>query len=87
LRRVRGGVHVRPTGRFRVNANGKTIDVWLLLRCQGCGQAGKATVVERSPVRSIDPARLRRYHDNDPGLVAEALLAAPLHQRDRLTVD
>lgn len=76
-----------PTGRFRVNANGKTIDVWLLLRCQGCGQVRKVTVVERSPVRSIDPALLRRYHDNDPGLVAEVLLAAPLHQRNRLTVD
>ena len=76
-----------PTGKFRVNANGKTIDVWLLLRCQGCGQVRKVTVVERSPVRSIDPALLRRYHDNDPGLVAEVLLAAPLHQRNRLTVD
>jgi hypothetical protein len=76
-----------PTGRFRVNANGKTIDVWLLLRCQGCGQVRKVTVVERSPLRSIDPALLRRYHDNDPGLVAEVLLAAPLHQRNRLTVD
>src|SRR6266508_845527 len=62
-----------PTGRFRVNANGKTIDVWLLLRCQGCGQARKVTVVERSPLRSIDPALLRRYHDNDPGLVADGL--------------
>ena len=76
-----------PTGRFRVNANGKTIDVWLLLRCQGCGQVRKVTAVERSPLRSIDPALLRRYHDNDPGLVAEVLLAAPLHQRNRLTVD
>ena len=76
-----------PTGRFRVNANGKTIDVWLLLRCQGCGQVRKVTVVERSPLRSIDPALLRRYHDNDPGLVAEVLLAAPLHQRNRPTVD
>ena len=78
-----------PTGRFRVNANGKTIDVWLLLRCQGCGQVRKVTVVERSPLRSIDPALLRRYryHDNDPGLVAEVLLAAPLQQRNRLTVD
>lgn len=76
-----------PTGKFRVNANGKTIDVWLLLRCHGCGKVRKVTVVERSPVRSIDPALLRRYHDNDPGLVAEVLLAAPLHQRNRLTVD
>jgi hypothetical protein len=76
-----------PTGRFRVNANGKTIDVWLLLRCRACGGARKATVVERSPVRSIDPALLRRYHDNDPRLVAETLLTDPPRRRDRLTVD
>jgi hypothetical protein len=76
-----------PTGRFRVNANGKTIDVWLLLRCRTCGQGRKATVVERAPVRSIDPTLLSRYQDNDPALIAEALLAAPLRRRDRLAVD
>ena len=76
-----------PTGRFRVNANGKTIDVWLLLRCRACGQGRKATVVERAPVRSIDPTLLSRYHDNDPALIAQALLAAPLRRRDRLAVD
>ena len=44
-------------------------------------------MVERAPVRSIDPTLLSRYHDNDPALIAEALLAAPLRRRDRLAVD
>ena len=38
-------------------------------------------------MRSIDPALLRRYHDNDPALVVDVLLATPLHQRNRLTAD
>jgi hypothetical protein len=49
-----------PTGRFRVNANGKIIDVWLLLRCQGCSQARKVTVVQRSPLRSISSSTWSR---------------------------
>mgnify|MGYP001041365889 FL=1 len=26
------------TGSFRVNANGKRIDVWLIFRCKSCGR-------------------------------------------------
>ena len=76
-----------PTGRFRVNANRKLLDVWLLLSCGTCGRSLKATVVERSAVRSISPALLRRYQRNDPLLVAEVLLAPSFRRRNRLTLD
>ena len=42
-------------GRFRVNANGKLLDVWLLVRCVYCDRTSKLTVHERAPVRSFDP--------------------------------
>jgi hypothetical protein len=29
-----------PTGKFRVNANGKLLDVWMLIRCERCGRTG-----------------------------------------------
>ena len=56
-------------GRFRVNANGKLLDVWLLVRCVSCDRTSKLTVHERTPVRSFDPAKLDGYHANDPELV------------------
>jgi Protein of unknown function (DUF1062) len=38
-------------GRFRVNANGKLLDVWLLVRCVSCDRTSKLTVHERAPAR------------------------------------
>ena len=62
-------------GRFRVNANGKLLDVWLLVRCVSCDRTSKLPVHERATVRSLDPALLDGYHANDPSLVAAVVLA------------
>ncbi|GAB3978716.1 hypothetical protein GCM10027615_53610 [Plantactinospora veratri] len=74
-------------GRFRVNANGKLLDVWLLARCVGCDRTSKLTVHERRPVRSFDPAELRGYRLNDPELVASRLLDPLLARRNRFKLD
>ncbi|HEY1915442.1 MAG TPA: DUF1062 domain-containing protein [Streptosporangiaceae bacterium] len=74
-------------GRFRVNANGKRLDVWLLIRCLSCDRTGKLTVHERAPGWAIDPAELHGYHANDPQLVASTLLGSLLAQRNRFTLD
>src|SRR5499427_1841709 len=74
-------------GRFRVNANGKLLDVWLLARCVSCDRTSKLTVHERAPVRSLDPAELHGYHVNDPELVASRLLDPLLARRNRFTLD
>jgi hypothetical protein len=74
-------------GRFRVNANGKLLDVWLLVRCLSCGRTSKLTVHERTPVRSFGPAGLDGYRANDPALVASCLLDPQLARRNRFTLD
>jgi hypothetical protein len=74
-------------GRFRVNANGKLLDVWLLVRCVSCDRTSKLTVHERAPVRSFDPAELHGYLVNDPELVAARLLDPWLARRNRFTLD
>ncbi|GAA4333129.1 DUF1062 domain-containing protein [Actinomadura luteofluorescens] len=74
-------------GRFRVNANGKLLDVWLLVRCVSCDRTGKVPVHERAPVRSLDPAELHGYRVNDPELVASTLLDPLLARRSRFTLD
>jgi hypothetical protein len=76
-----------PTGRFRVNANGKLLDVWLLLRCESCGHAGKVTVLERASIQEIAPAALERFHENDADLTAETLLDPNVARRNRVTLD
>ena len=74
-------------GRFRVNANGNLLDVWLLVRCVSCDRTSKLTVHERAPVRSFDPAELDGYHANDPQLVASRLLDPLLARRNHVTLD
>ena len=74
-------------GRFRVNANGKLLDVWLLVRCVSCDRTSKLTVHERAPVRSLDPAEVHGYQANEPELVAARLLDPLLARRNRFTLD
>jgi hypothetical protein len=74
-------------GRFRVNANGKLLDVWLLVRCVSCDRTSKLIVYERASVRSFDPVELDGYQANDPELVASRLLDPRLARRNRFTLD
>ena len=74
-------------GRFRVNAHGNLLDVWLLVHCMSCDRTGKLTVHERAPVRSFQPGELGGYHASDPQLVASRLLDPLLARRNRFTLD
>ncbi|QIB48276.1 DUF1062 domain-containing protein [Streptomyces aureoverticillatus] len=77
----------RANGKFRVNANHKLIDAWLLVLCTACGDTAKLTVLERTNVRSVRPDLLDRMHGNDPGLAAELLQDPVLRRRNRIALD
>lgn len=77
----------RPNGKFRVNANHKLLDAWLLVLCSGCGDTAKLTVLERMNVRSVRPELLDRMHANDPDLAAELLQDPALQRRNRIALD
>jgi hypothetical protein len=77
----------RAHGKFRVNANRKLLDVWLLALCVGCGETIKLTVLERIHVRAIDPSMLTRFHDNDLELTAKLLAEPGLLRRNNVTLD
>ncbi|MEV0208437.1 DUF1062 domain-containing protein [Streptomyces sp. NPDC050788] len=81
------GTRHRPSGRFRVNANGKLLDVWLLLHCAGCGRTSKVPVHERAHVSSLDPARLVAYESNDPAAVRELAMSASLAAKNEYRLD
>lgn len=56
------------SGKFRVNANGKRIDVWLIYRCIDCDNSWNFGIFERCNRRDIEPALLQALESNDPGL-------------------
>ncbi|MEQ1504459.1 MAG: DUF1062 domain-containing protein [Myxococcota bacterium] len=64
-----GPVAHLPTGRFRVNASGRRLDVWLLYRCAGCDRPWKRPVHERISVDALPPALLAQYEANDAARV------------------
>ena len=59
------------TGKFRVNANGKVIDVWMLIRCEQCGRTAKIPVHERVYVQALERDRLLMLEGNDRSMVRD----------------
>ncbi len=58
----------RCSGKFRVNANGKRIDVWLIYRCIDCDNSWNFGIFERCNRRDIEPTLLAALESNDPAL-------------------
>ncbi|WP_407565532.1 DUF1062 domain-containing protein [Streptomyces sp. 184] len=77
----------RANGKFRVNANHKLLDAWLLALCTGCGETAKLSVLERVNVRSVRPELLARLHHNDIGLAATLLQDPAVQRRNRVALD
>lgn len=77
----------RANGKFRVNANHKLLDVWLLVRCVACGDTAKLTILERVNVRSVRAGLLDRLHANDLGLAAELLQDPAVLRRNHVSLD
>jgi len=57
----------RCSGKFRVNANGKRIDAWLIYRCFDCDNSWNFGILERCSRRDIAPARPAAPESKDPG--------------------
>lgn len=81
------GTRHRPSGKIRVNANGKLLDVWLLLSCAACDRTSKVPVHERVHVSSLEPARRVAYETNDPAVVRELTMSASLAARNGYRLD
>ena len=55
------------SGRFRVNASGRRLDVWLVYRCGACARTWNRPIHERVAPEALG-GDLERYHRNDPAL-------------------
>jgi hypothetical protein len=65
--------------KFRTNAQKKRIDVWLIYRCEGCGETWNMPILERVAIGDIAPDEFQAIARNDP-----ALAARHAFDRDRL---
>lgn len=56
------------SGKFRVNANGNRIDVWLIYRCKKCKHSWNLTIYERKNPAKIAPEEYELFLTNDDEL-------------------
>lgn len=52
-------------GRFRVNANGRRLDIWLIYRCEKCGHTLNVPIYERVPPEKLEPEIYEGFLNND----------------------
>ena len=72
--------------RFRANATGKLVDVWLIYRCVRCDATKNITVVERRPVAKVDRALLDAAIANDAAIARRLARDVGLLKRAGATI-
>lgn len=67
----------RSSGKFRLNAQGKRLDAWLIYRCTKCDSRWNRPLFERRTVDDIDTYLLQALQSNDQVLAASWAFDVP----------
>lgn len=62
------------SGKFRVNAQRRSLDIWLIYRCRACDTTWNARVYQHISPQSLSGDLLRRFTENDENLAREYAL-------------
>lgn len=71
----------RCAERFRINGNGRRLDMWLLYRCVRCSRSWKLTLFDRVHPNALPTGLLIAAERNDPQLVRRFALNAEILRR------
>ena len=77
----------KNTKRFRVNANGNRLDVWLIYRCEKCKHTYNLAIYERVNVSSLPEKEYLRFLDNDEGVAEMYGRNYQLIKKNRAEID
>lgn len=70
------------SGQFRVNAQRKYLDIWLIYKCEKCNTTWNSTIYSRINPKNIDGSLLEKFHNNDETLSKEYEMNTELLQRN-----
>ncbi len=73
-----------PTDQFRINAQKKLLDIWLIHQCQECGYTWNMEIFARVTPRQLDPALYARLLANDADLLRDYAFDPLLHSRNHV---
>lgn len=79
--------HFRNTKKFRVNANGSKLDVWLIYQCEKCKHTFNLTIYERKGASTIPKNEYQRFLSNDERLAEAYGKKMQLFRRNKAEVD
>ena len=75
------------TNRFRVNANGNKIDVWLIYQCEKCRHTFNLTIYERQNPLNVPETEYNKFLNNDEELAQEYGKNVQFFKRNKAEVD
>lgn len=75
------------SGKFRINAQQKTLDVWLIYKCTSCDATWNCNILRRILSSSIDAELYRRFLTNDSRTSWEYAFNYELLKRNGADVD
>lgn len=74
------------SGQFRVNAQRKSLDIWLIYKCSSCDTTWNATLYSRISPQSLNPELLEAFHGNDEMLVEQFAMNTDLLQKNGVEI-
>lgn len=75
------------TEKFRVNANGSKLDIWLIYQCEKCRHTFNLTIYERQKNTSIPADEYQRFLGNDEQLAEAYGRNFQLFQKNKAEID
>lgn len=79
--------HFKNTNKFRVNANGNKLDVWLIYQCENCKHTWNLSVHERQRSAAIRAEDYQRFLANDEEFAESFGRDLKFFQKNRAAVD
>lgn len=70
------------SGEFRINAQQKDLDVWLIYRCTRCNTTWNSAIYSRISPQKLGTDLLQRFSCNDKNLAMQYAMDFPLLQRN-----
>ena len=79
--------HFKNTKKFRINANGHKLDIWLIYQCEGCKHTLNLAIYERQQVSSISKEEYKRFLENDEQLAEMYGKSMLLFRKNKTDID
>lgn len=75
------------SGQFRVNAQRKCLDIWLIYKCSKCNATWNATVYSRISPQSLNSKILDSFYKNDKKLIEKYAMDSGFIQRNGAEIE